>query len=509
MEIAGIAPDLVVRIERETSELLGDLIRIDTSNPPGDETAVATYLDQYFRRLGLRGEMVGEPAARRSFVVTLPGTRPGPRLALMAHEDVVPASPEQWHEPPFAGVIENGYVWGRGAIDVKNLLAAFCVVLRRLVEDGRDFAGEVVFVAEADEEDGAVGGARWLVTQRPDLVRCDYLLNEGGGEFMVLPGGERLYELHVGEKGTAQFRVVVSGDSGHASVPLRHGNAVVGVADVVRALHDYQPAVSLETVPRDYVELLVADTALRARLLDEGEAAVALAELGERDRRAHGLLAPLYGPTFSPTILASSGEAVNVFPESAVVTVDCRMPVGWDEERVAAEIEDRPGRGRCPLEYRVARHDRGQRLAGRHAHAQRHHRRRLAPGAGRPRGGAALRRFHRRQLVPGGLSRHRGLQLRALPGRRRRGDLAALPQRRRAYRRARPRLSVGFRLRARAGAAGLAPLKRPTRRARRRSGAGALPRSRRCPGPGAPRRAGWNSCRRRRTTGRSSVRAWG
>ena len=338
MEIAGIAPDLLARIERETSELLGDLIRIDTSNPPGNETAVATYLDQYFRRLGLRGEMVGEPAGRRSFVVTLPGTRPGPRLALMAHEDVVPASPEQWHEPPFAGVVKDGYVWGRGAIDVKNLLAAFCVVLRRLVEEGRDFAGEVVFVAEADEEDGAVGGARWLITQRPDLVRCDYLLNEGGGEFMVLPGGERLYELHVGEKGTAQFRVVVRGDSGHASVPLRHGNAVVGAADVVRALHDYRPAVSLETVPPDYVELLVADAALRARLLDEGEAAVALAELGERDRRAHDLLAPLYGLTVSPTILASSGEAVNVFPESAVVTVDCRMPVGWDEERVAAEI---------------------------------------------------------------------------------------------------------------------------------------------------------------------------
>jgi len=339
VEIAGIAPDLVARIERETSELLGDLIRIDTSNPPGNETAVAAYLDQYFRRLGLHGEIVGEPAGRRSFVVTLPGSRPGPRLALMAHEDVVPASPEQWREPPFAGIVKDGYLWGRGAIDVKNLLAAFCVVLRRLIEDGRDFAGEVVFVAEADEEDGAVGGARWLVTQRPDLVRCDYLLNEGGGEFMDLPGGERLYELHVGEKGTAQFRVVVRGDAGHASVPLRRGNAVVGVADVVRALHDYQPAVSLETVPPDYVELLVGDPALRARLLDEGAAADALAELGERDRRAHDLLAPLYGLTFSPTILASSGEAVNVFPDSAVVTVDCRMPVGWDEQRVAAEIE--------------------------------------------------------------------------------------------------------------------------------------------------------------------------
>jgi len=336
VEIAGIAPDMVARVERETSELLADLIRIDTSNPPGNETAVATYLDRYFRRLGLHGEIVGEPAGRRSFVVTLPGTRPGPRLALMAHEDVVPADGEQWRQPPFAGVVQDGYVWGRGAVDVKNLLAAFCVAVRRLAEEGRDFAGEVVFVAEADEEDGAIGGARWLVTQRPDLVRCDYLLNEGGGEFTVLPGGERLYELHVGEKGTAQFRVVVRGDSGHASVPLRHGNAVVGAADVVRALHDYRPKVSLDTVPPEYVELLVADPALRARLLDGGEAADALAE---RDRHAHDLLAPLYGLTFSPTILASSGEAVNVFPESAVVTVDCRMPVGWDQDRVEAEIE--------------------------------------------------------------------------------------------------------------------------------------------------------------------------
>ena len=339
MDIPGIAPDLVARIERETSELLGELIRIDTSNPPGNETAVATFLDDYCRGIGLRGEIAGEPAGRRSFVVSLPGTRPGPRLALMAHEDVVPAAAEQWREPPFAGVVKDGYLWGRGAVDVKNLLAAFCVVLRRLVEEGRDFAGEVVFIAEADEEDGAVGGARWLATQRPDLVRCDYLLNEGGGEFMELPGGERLYELNTGEKGTAQFRLVVSGDAGHASVPMRRGNAVVGAADVVRALHDYEPRASLETVPREYVELLVADPVLRARLLDERTARAALAELDERDRKTAGLLSPLYGVTFSPTIVRSSGEAVNVFPDSAVVTVDCRMPVGWNEERVAAEIE--------------------------------------------------------------------------------------------------------------------------------------------------------------------------
>jgi acetylornithine deacetylase/succinyl-diaminopimelate desuccinylase-like protein len=338
VEIAGIEAELVARVERETSALLSALIRIDTSNPPGNESKVAAFLDDYFRRHGLRGEIVGEPADRRSFVASLTGSRPGPRLVLMAHEDVVPAAAEHWTEPPFAGVVKDGYIWGRGAIDVKNLLAAFCVVMTRLAEEGRDFAGEVVFVAEADEEDGAVGGARWLTSQRPDLVRCDYLLNEGGGEFLVMPGGQRLYELHVGEKGTAQFRIVVAGESGHASVPLRRGNAVVGAADVVRALHEYEPRLSLETVPAEYVELLVSDPDLRARLLDEGSARAALAELGARDRRAADLLAPLYGVTFSPTIVHSSGVAVNVFPPSAAVTVDCRMPVGWDQARVAAEV---------------------------------------------------------------------------------------------------------------------------------------------------------------------------
>ena len=343
MDIAGIDPELVTRVERETTALLSALIRIDTSNPPGNETAVAQFLDDYFRAHGLQGEICGEPAARRSFVVRLAGSRPGPRLVLMAHEDVVPADAERWTEPPFGGVVKDGYIWGRGAVDVKNLLAAFCVALRRLADEGREFAGEVVFVAEADEEEGTIGGARWLCEHRPDLVACDYLLNEGGGEYLTLPGGERLYDLNVGEKGTAQFRVVVSGESGHASVPLRRGNAVVGAADVVRALHDHEPRLSLETVPPEYVELLVAEPSLRARLLDEKTAGGALAELSDsdssHDRLAADLLAPLYGATFSPTIVHSSGEAVNVFPPSATVTVDCRMPVGWTQARVAAEVE--------------------------------------------------------------------------------------------------------------------------------------------------------------------------
>jgi acetylornithine deacetylase/succinyl-diaminopimelate desuccinylase-like protein len=120
VEIAGIDPELVACIERETTELLSALIAIDTSNPPGNESAVAEFLDDYFRGHGLRGEICGEPAERRSFAATLRGARPGPRLVLMAHEDVVPAAAGEWTEPPFAGVVKDGYIWGRGAVDVKN-----------------------------------------------------------------------------------------------------------------------------------------------------------------------------------------------------------------------------------------------------------------------------------------------------------------------------------------------------------------------------------------------------
>ena len=265
--------------QAEVVELLSQLLRIDTTNPPGNETQVAEFLAGWFARHGLEGEIVGEPAHRRSFVLRLEGSRPGPTITLLAHTDVVPAEADTWTVPPFSGEVRDDFVWGRGAGDIKNLVAAHAVAVRRLAASGCDFAGTVIFAATADEEEGAVAGARWLTRERPDLVRCDYLLNEGGGEYMELPGGGRLYELQTGEKGTAQFKLTVKGEAGHASVPLRHGNAVVDAAGLIRALHDYRPKVSLATVSPEYVELLVQDVDLRRRLLDEATARTALEEL--------------------------------------------------------------------------------------------------------------------------------------------------------------------------------------------------------------------------------------
>jgi acetylornithine deacetylase/succinyl-diaminopimelate desuccinylase-like protein len=322
----------------EAAELLASLIRIDTSNPPGNETVAAQYLRDWLLARGVRGELVGGLPDRLSYVARLQGTRPGPTLALMAHTDVVPAVAEEWSVPPFAGVIRDGVVWGRGAGDVKNLVAAEALALARLAAAGADFGGTLILIAASDEEDGAYGGARWLVRERPDLVRCDYLLNEGGGEYIEVDG-RRTYPLTVGEKGTAQFKLTLHGEGGHASVPLLNGSAVTELARAITLLNEYEPELSMDFVPETLVARAIGDAGLRARLLDAHTARTALAELRAADADMFQLIAPLYGITLAPTVVRAGGDAVNVHPSTAEVSVDCRTLPGQDENDARREIE--------------------------------------------------------------------------------------------------------------------------------------------------------------------------
>ena len=336
-DIAGIDPAVVAEVERETSELLSALIRIDTSNPPGDETRVAAFMAAWFRERGLEGEIAGEPADRASFVVRVDSGKPGPTLLLLAHEDVVPADASDWSVPPFSGLIEDGYVWGRGAVDIKNLVAAHAVAAARVAAAGGPAAGALVYACTADEEEGSVGGARWLVDHRPDLVKTDYVINEGGGHFLER-AGRRVYLLESGEKGTAQFRLIVKGVAGHASVPLRHGNAVVAAARVVDALVSHQLPLAIDGSSEELVRLLVESPALRQRLRDPQTARAALTDLARRDVQLADMIEPLYGFAFSPTILRSNSVAVNVYPTRVELSVDCRMLAGHDEQEVLTEV---------------------------------------------------------------------------------------------------------------------------------------------------------------------------
>ena len=335
--LVDVDSELLEELGRETSELLSQLIKIDTSNPPGNEAAVAEHMAAWFGRHGLAGEIAGEPAERASFVLRLEGQQPGPTLLLLAHEDVVPANASEWQVPPFSGLIKDGYVWGRGATDIKNLVAANAVAIRRLAAAGAPFHGTLVYACTADEEQCRGGGIRWLLEHRPDLLRCDYVLNEGVGAYIPSERG-RVFLIESGEKGTAQFRLIVHGQGGHGSLPQRHGNAMLAAAHVVEALLAHELPIFIDDSSRDSVELLVADTGLRERLRDVGRARAALAELAESHPDLTEVIEPLYGFGFSPTMIQSNSGSVNVFSTEVVLGIDCRPLAGHDEAEVESEV---------------------------------------------------------------------------------------------------------------------------------------------------------------------------
>ena len=172
--------DLALR--DEAVELLRDLVRVDSSNPPGRETPVAMVVKQYLEANGLEVELVARDPERANLITRLPGTGDGPSLALMGHTDVVPADAKDWTHPPFgAHLDDDGYIWGRGTCDMKNELATRCVTIAHLARTGFQPRGDLLLISQADEEDGMEEvGMPWLLKERPDL-RCDYAIDEGGG----------------------------------------------------------------------------------------------------------------------------------------------------------------------------------------------------------------------------------------------------------------------------------------------------------------------------------------
>ncbi|MET0128216.1 MAG: M20/M25/M40 family metallo-hydrolase, partial [Solirubrobacterales bacterium] len=221
----------------EVVELARQLIRLDTSNPPGNETPAAELLAAHLRAAGVEQlELAGPDPERLNLVARIPGAGEGPSLMLLAHTDVVPAPPEGWSVGPFEGALVDGRLVGRGAVDMKNELAARTVAFAALARSGTTPPGDVVLVAESDEERNASDvGMSWLVRERPDL-RCDLALNEGGGVLLELAGGERVAPVSIGEKVVTAVRIRMLGSGGHASIPNGSDNPLGHAATAIDRL---------------------------------------------------------------------------------------------------------------------------------------------------------------------------------------------------------------------------------------------------------------------------------
>ncbi len=317
-------------LAREVVPLLQDLLRADTSNPPGHETRAAVVLKAYLEAAGLPCELVAREPERANLIARIEGTGEGPSLALLGHTDVVPVEDApDWERGPFSGDLDdNGYVWGRGAVDMKNQTAARAVAIALLARSGWRPRGDLVFVAQADEEDGTHQvGLTWLRHQRPDLA-CDYSLDEGGGMRLELADGRVLVTLNVGEKATLPALVTVLGEAGHASVPSP-SNAVLRLSTIIGRLGQYQPERTVTPAGRRMLELLVGSP--------DGNLEEAIARAGSLHPWLERTLPARFCTTISPTRLTGS-PARNVIPSRASVECDCRVLPGTTPPQLEAEL---------------------------------------------------------------------------------------------------------------------------------------------------------------------------
>ncbi len=329
----------------EATDCLRQLLRIDTTNPPGNERAAAERIARWLRDDGFSPELSGVSEDRPNLTCRLaadPTRRKARPLVLSCHLDVVPADPERWTHPPFDAIEADGCLWGRGAIDMKGFAAMALTVFRLARRRGFALDRDLVFVAVADEEAGTEKGSEWLVENRPDLLGSEpeYVLNEVGG-FTLHRDGKRFYPVQVAEKGLAWLRLTARGTPGHSSLP-DPDNALASLARAIDRIARARLPWHISRPARDFLGGLATHSgtlgkwlspALFHPVLGPRLLPLAIPEPGRR-RSVEAVLRN----TANPTLVHEGGRKINVIPARASVDIDGRLAPGQTADDLVAEL---------------------------------------------------------------------------------------------------------------------------------------------------------------------------
>ena len=316
-------------------QLLGDLIRFNTVNPPGNERPAQEYLAERLTSVGVECELLAAEPERPNLVATLTGAGEGPVLCLLGHVDTVPADPSEWSFDPWSGEVVDGEVRGRGAQDMKGQVAAEAAAAIALAGEGwRPARGVLKLIFTADEEQGAEIGAAWLCSEHPDKAYADLVINEGGGASFVI-GERRFYTLGVGEKGIARFALRARGVAGHASIPGIGENALLKLAPALARFAE-QPPLAPSPAGLAFLEAVLAHPVDA----DASGLETAVEELRSVAPEITAYIAePMLRVTMVPT-RAGASEKDNVIPSQAEALVDCRTPPGVVPDDVRPLIQE-------------------------------------------------------------------------------------------------------------------------------------------------------------------------
>jgi acetylornithine deacetylase/succinyl-diaminopimelate desuccinylase-like protein len=318
--------------EAETVSLLQQLIRFKSVNPPGNELPVARHIDELFKAEGIDSRLIIQADNRGAVIARIRGNGSKRPVMLLAHMDVVGVEAEKWSCDPFDGVIRDGYLYGRGAIDDKGMLAANVMTMlriqREIVGAGAELSRDVVFMATSDEEAGGAAGIKWLIENHRDLFDAEFAINEGG-RVRIIAGGKRYVAIQTAEKVSHLVKLTARGPAGHASVP-REANAIFHLGRVLERLSNYSEPVTLTGTTKSLFAGLAQiwpDESLRAAM-----STIASGD-GETNAGAAAILSsvPVFNAvmrnTISPTGL-SGGTSGNVIPAEVSVTMNVRTIPG-------------------------------------------------------------------------------------------------------------------------------------------------------------------------------------
>ena len=321
----------------EATRLLADFIRIDTSNPPGRETAACEWLAQLFRSEGIddiafydaSGD--GEYGAERmNMTATMTGDGSKQPLILLSHTDVVPVERQYWDFEPFSGAVVDGVIYGRGALDMKSMgimeLMAMLIIKRQRLPHARD----IVYMALADEEAGGVWGIDWIEQHHPELLDAEYVINEGGWGSAEIFGTRRpAFNCSISEKGPLWLKLVAEGRPGHGSVP-HPDNALDRLVRALAKVQEWSRPVTVVPELRNYFDRLH-----RNRVLADAPSQSSMERLAGENLMARAILTNTVSAT-----TARAGMKHNVIPGIAEATLDCRLLPGQDPEAFTQQIRD-------------------------------------------------------------------------------------------------------------------------------------------------------------------------
>ncbi len=316
-------------VKDEATSLLREYIRINTTNPPGNELEGAEFLKNILQKEGFKCHVFESTKNRGNLVTRLEGTGEAPSLLLLSHIDVVPAEEDKWKYHPFSGELVDNMIWGRGTLDCKSLGIAELMVMLLLKRERIRLKGDVVLAVTADEEAGGKYGAEWMVKEKFPFVKADYVINEGGGDGILTDEGY-IFLCQTAEKGIYWMRLKFKGRPGHGSRP-HEDNCIAKMAKAINIISSYSSPIKVN----DVVEKFVEGFGIDKKVFNQNLSNQILKSI--EDKKMAYWINAMMRNTFSPNVV-KGGKKTNVIPSECFLEIDSRVLPGFEPEYALEEL---------------------------------------------------------------------------------------------------------------------------------------------------------------------------